>query len=414
MIKLFYKVYSFLFSIVILPFLFLLAFISRFREKKIDIGLGPEPLINNIYHKKALEKFGYSAETYVTSLYYITDDFDTVFVKKNTHQTNKYIQFLLGQLQLISACIHVLFRYRVLYFYFNGGVISFLPGFAWRVEPFVYKVAKIKTVVMPYGGDVQEMSRSKNLLFKHFLSVDYPLHRLKRILIEKKIDLWTAEADFILSGVEWVDYMYHWDMLMLGHFSIDVDEINSSKVIRKNKENDTFVVLHAPNHKAIKGSSYLEGAINKLNSEGFDIELRIIQKVSNQEILEAINNADLIADQFIVGWYAMFAIESMALGKPVLCYLRKDLLQFYQDALLLKAGEMPLINCSVGEIYSIIKDLYNNRDKLGDIGIKSRAYVVQHHSLEAIGKQFVQINSSIDLHTVDNGGAMMFQEKNKA
>ncbi len=397
MIRVLYKIYSILFSMIFFPVFFLLAFFSRFKEKQIDVGIGPEPLINNVYHKKSLEKFGYSAETYVTALYYITDDFDIVFADDRNQQGNRYFLFFLDQIKKLHACIYVLYHYKALYLYFNGGVFSFLPGFLWRVEPYLYRLAKIKTVVMPYGGDVQDMSRSKNLLFKHFMSIDYPLHRLRRRVVQQKIDLWTSMADFVLSGVEWVDYMHHWDMLMLGHFSIDVEKIHPGRFIKENKERKTFIVLHAPNHRAIKGSRYLEDAISLLKNEGLDIELKIIQKVSNQEILEAINNSDLIADQFIVGWYAMFAIESMALSKPVLCYLRKDLLQLYEDTLLLEHDEMPLINCPVDNIYSIIKELYYNREKLEEIGLKSREYVVKHHSLDAIGKYFVQINKSIGL-----------------
>jgi hypothetical protein len=51
---------------------FLIALLSRLARRPIDIGLGPEPLINNIYHKKALSVFGYVAETFVDQVFYIT------------------------------------------------------------------------------------------------------------------------------------------------------------------------------------------------------------------------------------------------------------------------------------------------------------------------------------------------------
>lgn len=55
--------------IILLPLLifplFFLALLSRFVKKPVDIGLGPHPLINNVYHKTALERRGYSAETSV-------------------------------------------------------------------------------------------------------------------------------------------------------------------------------------------------------------------------------------------------------------------------------------------------------------------------------------------------------------
>src|SRR6058998_2007963 len=38
--------------------------------------------------------------------------------------------------------------------------------------------------------------------------------------------------------------------------------------------------------------------------------------------------ADLLVDQLLTGWYGAVAVEMMALGKPVVCYLREDDLKF--------------------------------------------------------------------------------------
>ena len=62
-------------------------------------------------------------------------------------------------------------------------------------------------------------------------------------------------------------------------------------------------------------------------------------------MLKEINNADLIVDQLIIGWYAMFAIESMALEKPVICYLREDLAIFIHKKILI-CENLPLINAT--------------------------------------------------------------------
>ena len=41
-----------------------------------------------------------------------------------------------------------------------------------------------------------------------------------------------------------------------------------------------------------------------------------------------IRESDVVIDQILMGTYARLAIESMALGKPVICYLREDLFEF--------------------------------------------------------------------------------------
>ena len=57
-------------SDTIIGVLFLIA-LNRY-NKKYDVGIGPEPLINNVYHKMALEKNGYKVITFVAKSYYIT------------------------------------------------------------------------------------------------------------------------------------------------------------------------------------------------------------------------------------------------------------------------------------------------------------------------------------------------------
>ena len=109
---------------------------------------------------------------------------------------------------------------------FNGGVIGLRSVLLWKMEPFLFKVAKIKTVILPYSSDVQDLTRCNNLIFKDTVSSDYPNQKDNRKMITRKIDLWTTHADYVIGGCEWVDYMYHWDTLMLAHFSIDLKKVN--------------------------------------------------------------------------------------------------------------------------------------------------------------------------------------------
>ncbi len=49
----------------------------------------------------------------------------------------------------------------------------------------------------------------------------------------------------------------------------------------------------------------------------------LVQGMPNDEARATYQRADMIADQFLIGAYALFAIEGMALGKPVLCHLER-------------------------------------------------------------------------------------------
>lgn len=375
-----------------LPLLVVIAIFSRFASRPIDIGLGPMPMINNVYHKMALVNKGYSVETFVNDIYFITNEFDRKFVP-----TSWVMRRLLRETNFIF--LFAIFRYRCLYVYFNGGPL-YATALLWRFEPQLYRLAGVRTVIMPYGGDVQDLLRTPNLLFRHVMGQDYPLQRHARNAIAKKIDIWSSHADHVISGCDWVDYMHFWHTLMVAHFSIDTQRwmpANRSDSPTPAYPSRPFRVLHAPNHKAIKGSDFFIQAVAELQAEGEAIELVLVQKLPNDEIRRLIDTVDVVADQLIIGWYAMFAIEAMSMGKPVLCYMRKDLEQLYVDAGLLEENEIPLINCTPKTVKDTLRMLMREPARLNEASQRGPDYVRRHHSVESVGAVFARINESIGL-----------------
>ena len=384
------------FVIVFAPFLIVATiFIRIFGKKKIDVGLGPDPMINNLYHKKALIKYGYTAETFVRSVYFITSEFD-YRADLNWLGKFKYIRFLNGILLFLRAAS----RYRCVYIYFSGGPLTEYY-FLNKLEPFLFKLSQTRVVVMPYGGDVHDMFFAKNLLFKHAMSTDYPFYYQINDKVKSQIKRWTVKSDFVISGCDWVDHTYHWDRLMLAHFSIDLDKFEKSRnantdLNRQYTPEAPLKVLHAPNHKTIKGSGFILEAVEELKNEGYPIEITFLQKRSNEEILAQIAQADLIADQLVIGWYAMFALEGLASKKPVICYLREDLIKLYLFAgLLTSRDELPFLNVGFDEIKDLLKKVLIGSIDLNKVAEKGLKYVTKHHSIEAVGKVFDEVNQKI-------------------
>jgi glycosyltransferase involved in cell wall biosynthesis len=380
-----------LFDILVVPVLITIALLGRYRNKPINVGLGPHPLINNVYHKKALEKFGYKVKTFVFYSYFISDDFDI-----DASKLLNGIKYAFAPYYLFSWAI---FSCQSIYIYFNGGPLG-NSSILKSLEPWLLNLSNTKVVVMPYGGDVQNMLMSDNLIFRHAQAVDYPNHqRLRRLKIEEDVNRWIAKADHIISGCDWVSYMPMWDTLTLGHFSIDIekfDKIRSRDHFRDENSRQTLKILHSPNHKTIKGSSFFMAAISELQSEGYDIELVMVEKVPNAELMELMASVDIVADQLIIGWYAMTCLEGMALKKPVLCYIDPKLLELYQASGLLGLHEkVPVIECSPWSVKEQIKTLYKNRDLLSEYGEAGYNFAKKHHSLETVGKMFDEINRKI-------------------
>jgi glycosyltransferase involved in cell wall biosynthesis len=368
---------------------FCICIISRYLKKDIDVGLGPVPLINNVYHKKALRQAGFSAETFVYKTFYITNEFDLDLTKWHASA------FLKRCIPYYLFC-RAIFRYRVLFIYFTGGPFITKKYVLHALEPFFYRLAKVKIVVMPYGGDIQVLTRCRNLYFRHTVVCDYPKFWKEYGRNRRNIERWTRHSHWVIGGADWVEYMHHWDSLMLGHFSIDTERWTPTE--RKgNNEDAKLRILHAPNHLMIKGTEALIAAIDLLKNEGLHLELNLLRGVPNDEIRKAMEDADLVADQFVIGWYAMFAIEAMAMGKPVLCYLREDLVELYVKAGLVTEDEIPLINTDLREIAAKIRWAYYNREELRAIGKKGREFVQKHHSIEHVGRVFAEILNEIGI-----------------
>ena len=143
----------------------------------------------------------------------------------------------------------------------------------------------------------------------------------------------------------------------------------------------------------MKGSRFLIKAVEELQAEGVAVELQLVQGVQNSTVRELLKNCDIAADQFIVGWYALFAIEAMSMGKPVLTYLHPDYVELY--SLFSFAGECPIVNTPVSAIKENIRQLVADRQQRIALGRLGREYVRKYHSLEAIGAMFDSVYREI-------------------
>ena len=90
-------------------------------------------------------------------------------------------------------------------------------------------------------------------------------------------------------------------------------------------------------------------------------------------------------------------MEGMCAGKPVLCYLRDDLLELAEVAGLLSENELPIINCTYKNVKAHLRELLEDRDKMRVIGSNSRLYIEKHHSFSAFSRTLLQANLKMGL-----------------
>ena len=138
-----------------------------------------------------------------------------------------------------------------------------------------------------------------------------------------------------------------------------------------------FTVAHAPSNRMIKGTAYLEAAVEKLQDKGLPIELMLIENMPYAQALTHCSRADLVVDQLLVGSYGQFAVEMMALGKPVICYLRDDVVPHYPATL-------PVVNARPDTIADVLERLYRERDTLSGIGRQGISYARTVHDSRVV------------------------------
>lgn len=369
---------------ICIPIVFAVAFISRFCKKKYDIGIGPVPLINNKYFKKSLESQGYTVQTFATIVYKVTDEFDCFM--------NNWLFVRAPFLRIFP----ILFKYKCLYFYFDGGILA--PRKIYRfLEAYIYKAAGIKMVVMGYGSDCFIPERTPNFYYKNarFQNSSH-FHKTYHDKIVWQVRYWCKHASFIIAGGDSIDYLHYWDCARMSILSIDTENLKPRKDF-KFHIGERVNIVHAPNHPKLKGSKYIENAISLLEKEGYNIKYCYLNKKTNTEVLDMLANADIVIDQLIIGCHGMFALEAMAFGKPVITHIRPDLLNAYEEMGCIEKGEMPLINATQTSIYTVLKDLLDHPETFQEIGARSRAYVEKYHSIEKMGEYFDDINRRIGI-----------------
>ena len=142
---------------------------------------------------------------------------------------------------------------------------------------------------------------------------------------------------------------------------------------------------HAPSHRAIKGTDLLLDAVESLKLGGFEFELVLVEGKSNTEAREIYKTVDVLVDQLFAGWYGGLAVEAMALGKPVVAYIRQGDLHFIPE---LMRSELPIIQAEPSTIRDVLERILKTpRAELVEKARDSRAYVERWHDPIAIARR---------------------------
>lgn len=150
-------------------------------------------------------------------------------------------------------------------------------------------------------------------------------------------------------------------------------------------ENRPLRIGHAPSNRKGKGTEFVIEALESLKEEGYQFEFVLIEGVANAEAKLIYQGIDVLVDQLFFGWYGGLAVEAMALGKPVLVYLREEDLEYIPVEM---KTDLPFINVNKFTIREGLKSVLElPRNELIDLAKKSREYVLRWHDPIAIANR---------------------------
>jgi glycosyltransferase involved in cell wall biosynthesis len=151
--------------------------------------------------------------------------------------------------------------------------------------------------------------------------------------------------------------------------------------------NERVRIAHAPSNRAKKGTDAVIDACEQLG-----VELDLIEGVKHDEARRRYADADVIVDQLVVGWYGLFAIESMATARPVITFLHDDAVEETERAF---GVQVPIVNATKETLVEKLRPLVESADLRRELGERGRDYVERVHDMDRIGEQLVEIYESL-------------------
>jgi hypothetical protein len=370
--------------------LFLLAALLPSGKRKYLIW-GSIPMISNRYWSEAMKEAGHPSLTIMEGWLPINGkaDFDRYFadfapsILPTTARNG------------VGSCLALLFALR------NGRVMhmSFM-GFAldrsafWRLEGWLFRRAGIRTILMPFGADAYMCSKVEDASYRYALLACYPAMARIEARIESRVRYWTRRADVIIAGLM-IEGIGRWDVTVNQFVTIDTHAWPAKQDYSANDGlNGPVRVIHTPNHRNGKGSEFVIDAVERLRSEGLQVELILVEGMPNEEVRRLMTTADILAEQFLATGYALSGIEGMASGLAVMANLeREESTRVFRRFGFL--DECPILSTSPETLAHNLRLLVTRPELRRQLGVAGRAYAEKYHSYATSRYMFGAIYDSI-------------------
>ena len=143
------------------------------------------------------------------------------------------------------------------------------------------------------------------------------------------------------------------------------------------------LVVHSPTAPVAKGTATVERAVESLQPK-LQFEYRRVMGVPHAEALQIMRQCDIYVDQLVIGSHGLAAVEAMAFGKPVVCYIKPSMVNQYPS-------DLPIVNATMETLEAKLAQLIEDHALRKELGQRGRAYVKKHHDAHTLARELTKI-----------------------
>ncbi len=381
-------------------------FIKGFSSRPVrKVVWGIEPLISYKYWSSAIKQIGFESETIVSHVNSISSKSDYDIVIEQFGAVTKspaLIRSFAFHICYLYIFAKILVTKDIAAFSCTGLVLNHikLGVINYKVESYLLKLAKVHTVVIPYGGDSYVFRNLKNYDWLRGLLISYPEQALKQDEIEARVKYWVKNADTFVPLTSMIfDGFGRFDYVHPNLISIDTNQWKPT-VPQGPKNPDRVTIGHSPNHRGVKGTEFVISAVENLIKKGLPVDLVLIEGASNGEVLHLMQTViDIHVDQLFADGYALNAIEAMSCGLVVVGGFGGPTRDFFDTWSVTK--DCPIVHASPKTLESVLENLVLDVHTRTAIGHSGRDYVLANHSMDSFAKIFLNLIDG-DLHKLSS------------
>jgi hypothetical protein len=200
-----------------------------------------------------------------------------------------------------------------------------------------------------------------------------------------KLKRWRRFADCMLVSTP--DLLEFVPQATLFPQVVDISTLSNYRTTSTKRSRSILRVGHAPTRRSTKGTDTIINAIENLRRESLPIELDLIEAETPEEVLRRFSLCDVGIDQLLSGWYGKVAVELMAIGKPVICYIDPRF-----DAV---RKDLPIIRVTKSTLEATLRNLVKDPKLLGSLSNRSVQFVEKYHSVDAMVDELLLLYESI-------------------